>query len=336
LFHTVAPFVHQDVLMYSAAIQGLGNPRAPVLGLAIAAIAFAAGALATAEAHPRCFGAASRDPVHRCHNPRLRRMVSPRPADALLAPVLGVFCTPFKTQISACRFGVAPEKAVRTVALVGDSHAEHWGGALAVVARRLRWSVVSLIRSSCAFTLGTPIRPEGTDDRACVASNRAIIEWLNQHPEITAVVISDHPAQVRRRPHQTKMDAWVAGITEAWNALPATIARIVVIRDVPFTSVSQLACVERAIARRLDAGARCASRRRRALHHDPDVVAARRLHSRRVPVVDLTHFFCGRRRCYPVVGGVLAFRDDSSHITQAFARTLGPFLAARIKRFLPF
>jgi hypothetical protein len=233
-------------------------------------------------------------------------------------------------------FGVAPAKAVRTVALIGDSHAEHWGGALAVVARRLRWSVVSLIRSSCAFTLGTPIRPEGTDDRACVASNRAIIKWLGHHPEITAVAISDHPAAVRRGPHQTKMDAWVAGITQAWNALPATIAHIIVIRDVPFTSVAQLACVERAIARRLDAGSKCAVPRRRALHHDPDVVAARRLHSPRVPVVDLTHFFCSKRRCYPVVGGALAFRDDSSHITQLFARTLGPFLAERIKRFLPF
>jgi hypothetical protein len=169
-----------------------------------------------------------------------------------------------------------------------------------------------------------------------VASNRAIIKWLGHHPEITAVAISDHPAPVRRRPHQTKVDAWVAGITQAWNALPATIAHIIVIRDVPLTSVAQLACVERAIARRLNAGTKCAAPRRRALHHDPDVVAARRLHSPRVPIVDLTHFFCSRRRCYPVVGGALAFRDDSSHITQTFARTLGPFLTARIKRYLPF
>jgi hypothetical protein len=42
-------------------------------------------------------------------------------------------------------------------------------------------------------------------------------------------------------------------------------------------------------------------------------------------VVDLTHFFCGPRRCFPVVGGVLVFKD-ASHITSVFARTLGPFL----------
>lgn len=263
-------------------------------------------------------------------------MVWPRPSDALLTPVLGATCTPISAPITICRFGVPPARAVRTVALVGDSHAEHWGAALAVVAKRFRWSVVSLIRSSCAFTLGTPVRPEGRDDTACLAANRAIIKWLHQHPEITALVMSDHPGPVRRRPHQTRMEAWVAGITHAWNALPATIARIIVIRDVPFVTVPQLACVERAIARRLDAGTKCAAPRRRALHHDPDVVAARRLQSPRVGVVDLTHFFCSRRWCYPVVGGALAFRDDSSHITQVFARTLGPFLLAGIKRFVPF
>ena len=33
-------------------------------------------------------------------------------------------------------------------------------------------------------------------------------------------------------------------------------------------------------------------------------VAARKIHSRQIQVVDLTHFFCGRRVCYSVVGGV--------------------------------
>jgi hypothetical protein len=262
-------------------------------------------------------------------------VVSPKPEDAVLTPVLGASCAPISAPISACRFGVPPERAVRTVALLGDSHAEHWGAALDAVARRLHWSVISLIRSSCAFTLGTPIRPEGTDDRRCVAANRAILDWLPRHPEISAVLMSDHPAQVRRRPHQSKMAAWVSGITRAWNALPASIGRIVVIRDVPFVSVAQLACVDRAARRRLDAGRRCWAPRRRALHHDPDVVAARRLRSRRVPVVDLTRFFCGSRRCYSVVGGALVYRDDSSHITQVFGRTLAPFLAARLGRLLP-
>jgi hypothetical protein len=311
------------------------NRRTFVLGLAIAAIAVAGAGAGPASAHPRCFGAASRDPLHRCHNPALRHTVSPRPSDAVLSPVLGTPCTPIATDIRACRFGVSPARAVRTVALVGDSHAEHWGASVAVVAKRLRWSVVSLIRSSCAFTLGTPIRPEGTDDTACVASNRAILDWLPRHPEISALLVSDHPAQVRRKPHQTKMDAWVAGITGAWNALPAAIGRVVVIRDVPFVSVPQLACVDRAARRRLDAGKRCAAPRRRALHHDPDVVAALRLHSARVGVANLTPFFCSKRSCYPVVGGALAYRDDSSHITQVFARTLGPYLLREIRRLVP-
>jgi hypothetical protein len=62
-----------------------------------------------------------------------------------------------------------------------------------------------------------------------------------------------------------------------------------------------------------------------ALHSDPDVVAAGRLRSPRVQVIDLTRLLCGPRLCYPVVGRVLAYRD-ADHLTRAFAATAGPYL----------
>jgi hypothetical protein len=45
----------------------------------------------------------------------------------------------------------------------------------------------------------------------------------------------------------------------------------------------------------------------------------------RVRLVDLTRFFCDGRRCFAVVGGALVNRDVS-HMTTAFATTLGPYL----------
>ena len=50
-------------------------------------------------------------------------------------------------------------------------------------------------------------------------------------------------------------------------------------------------------------------------------------------VVDLTRQFCGRRYCFPVVGGVLVHRD-ADHLTQLFAHTLGPFVLRRVGRLL--
>ena len=45
----------------------------------------------------------------------------------------------------------------------------------------------------------------------------------------------------------------------------------------------------------------------------------------RTSVVDLTKVFCGRRRCFPVIGGALVFKDVH-HLTPVFSRTLGPIL----------
>ena len=145
------------------------------------------------------------------------------------------------------------------------------------------------------------------------------------------MVVSDHPGPVIALPGQSRMEAWVAGITSAWDALPATIKHIIVIRDVPFIKEDTLACVERAIAKREDAGLTCAVPRAEALHRDPDVVAAEQLHSPRVQIVDLTHFFCGSRWCYPVIGGALVYSDDYDHLTSVFATTLGPFLLDKVE-----
>jgi len=55
------------------------------------------------------------------------------------------------------------------------------------------------------------------------------------------------------------------------------------------------------------------------------MAAARSVRSPNVKRIDLTRFFCDSRRCFSVVGGALV-RHDESHLTQAFAATLGPFV----------
>jgi hypothetical protein len=48
-----------------------------------------------------------------------------------------------------------------------------------------------------------------------------------------------------------------------------------------------------------------------------------------VRTIDMTRFFCDRGPCYPVIGGALVLRDQN-HMTEAFSRTLGPYLQRKI------
>ncbi len=47
----------------------------------------------------------------------------------------------------------------------------------------------------------------------------------------------------------------------------------------------------------------------------------------------MNDFFCDKRRCYPVVGGVLT-HEDSTHMTGIFGGTLAPYLQRAAERIM--
>jgi hypothetical protein len=53
-----------------------------------------------------------------------------------------------------------------------------------------------------------------------------------------------------------------------------------------------------------------------------------------VQFIDMTPYFCDGRKCPPVIGNVIVYRDDS-HITAAYSRTLAPMLARKLQSALP-
>jgi hypothetical protein len=108
------------------------------------------------------------------------------------------------------------------------------------------------------------------------------------------------------------------------DRLPASVRHVYVLRDVPATTVRATACVEGLLHRHRPIGTACASRRSAVVVRDPGVAAAA-ARGPRAKVLNLTRFFCGPSRCYPVVGGVYVHKDDN-HMNAVFASTLGPFL----------
>ncbi|MDQ3678316.1 MAG: hypothetical protein M3401_16215 [Actinomycetota bacterium] len=274
-------------------------------------------------AGPRCFGAASRNPARRCSKPALRRAVIPTPRAATRTPNAHCASAGHIGLVSVCTFGVSPALASTSVAIVGDSHAQHWRGALEVVAQNKRWHGLSITRAGCPLTQARPILPGKTATRNCRLWNSEVQEWFQRHPEVSTVVVAAH-AGARTR------GGTRAGYRAAWHTLPSSVRHIIVIRDTPSIG-KRTGCIRRAVARRKRAGLACAVRRGRGLRRDPHYAAARSMSSTRVHAIDMTRFFCGQRVCFPVIGGALVHKEGA-HMTRAFAGTLGRFLLGAINR----
>ncbi|HET8759161.1 MAG TPA: SGNH hydrolase domain-containing protein [Solirubrobacteraceae bacterium] len=278
---------------------------------------------------PSCFGAASRDPRTPCHNAALRFMVRPRPSIAEITPNEPCDRLPRSGPVHPCAFGVDAASAVRTVALIGDSHASHWRAALHVAALARHWRGISITSGICPVS--EFLRPAHGSRRQCVRWNRAVVRWLTRHPEVSMVV----HAQINSRTSVAvrSYSAEVRGYRRIWKRFPPSVRRIAAIRDDPFVTFDTAGCVMRARARRERPGRACALSRAFSLRRDPLARAASTSRSRRVDLVDLTRYFCGQRRCYPVVGGALVHKD-THHLTRVFARTLGPYLLRRLDTIL--
>ncbi len=278
-------------------------------------------------AQPPCFGAASRDPLHACHNPALNHAVVPTPANAVITP--NAYCDPSGRVdlVSVCAFGATASQATSTIALVGDSHAAHWRGALEVVAQARRWHGVSMTRASCPFTQAAPVLVTAGLTGQCARWNTELRAWFFKHPDVSTVVTSADSATLFS-------GSSAAGYQAAWRGLPASVKRIVVIRDTPRIVSPQAGCVQHAIAVHQPAGVRCAQTRAADLTPDPQVSAVAAMHDPRVALVDLSHYMCDARLCFAVVGGALV-RKDGTHLTRVFATSLGPYLLRAIGRVVP-
>ncbi len=271
---------------------------------------------------PRCFGAASRDAARPCRNPALDRIASPTPDEAPLIP--NADCTPLPREagVPPCSFGWPAAEGRPVVALLGDSHAMHWRAAAEVLAVEREWQGISLARTSCPFTLHPTGRGPG-ENAACARHVRGALRWLRAHPEAQTVVISSHTLPVTA--------ARIADYRATWRQIPASVRRILVIRDTPVIVAPQADCVRRALARGQAPGMRCAQPRSSTVRPDPEAMAARAAGGSRIHLLDFTAAFCGPALCPATVGGALV-RKDGEHLTQAMSLSLGPQLVRAARR----
>jgi hypothetical protein len=281
-----------------------------------------------------CFGAAARD-ARVCAPGAPQRAVVPTPAEARTLPNSPCAAVRGQTQPPVCSFGTPAAQANRTIALVGDSHAGHWRGALTHVAAAKGWHGLSLTHTSCPLQVA--VRDLAEPRRShCAAWKDQVFAWFAAHPEVHTVFVAGLTggSGVMPAKGKSRYATSVAGYAAAWNRLLPTVRHIVVIRDTPKFPADTGRCVERAMRAGKDAGRACARPRTEAMDRDPAIQAAARMPAERVQTVDLSPFFCGPRACFPVVGGGLVLRD-STHMTGVFSSTLGPYLLAAYDRIQP-
>ena len=325
------PISHATLAAITRLAGHIGARGIVVLSLAVCCGPGVLSAHGRGRAQPRCFGAAARDPLHPCRNPRLRLSVTPTPADAVIDP--NAPCTPIERAdlLNVCAFGYKGADARGVVALIGDSHAGHWRAAVEVVARARRWQGISLTRAGCPFSRARARLP-GVREGQCVRWNAEVRDWMARHPGVSTVVVSEHVGgRVVPAGGRSALGTQVLGYTRGWTSLPHTVKRIAVVRDTPRAGTGTLGCVAHAIARRVPAGPACAIPRAWSLSVDPAAIAAQHVRSRRIQLIDMTRYFCSRRMCFPVIGGALVHKD-TGHLTAVYSATLGPFLDRAIAR----
>jgi hypothetical protein len=296
---------------------------------ALAALA-STGTAPAAAASAKCVGAAALDAKRPCTNTSRRFTPSLAKADLVTSSP----CKLLREKPEpVCTFGASASRAKKHVALVGDSHALQWRSALDFVASSQRWQGFSVTAPGCPFSDAVKYLAEGI--RApCVEWYHAVLKWFRHHPEITTVFVSQFaPMPLNLPPGKTELQVKSAGFRRAWSRLPKTVKRIVAIRDTPMTTDGTAPCLREALAAAASPGEACRLPRADVVKQDAAVVTARQLRSKRYGVADLTSFFCDRAFCFPVVGGLLVYRDTFGHITLDYARSLGPYLLRRL-RFL--
>jgi peptidoglycan/LPS O-acetylase OafA/YrhL len=210
-----------------------------------------------------------------------------------------------------CEFGDLA--GTRTLALVGDSHVRMFASPIVSAAKEQGWRVVTYLHNSCTFSL-EPRKMRFAE--ACQEANEKTLAALRADaPDIVVTGIYgdsefDSPS------------GGVDGLVRMWDALHEAGSRVVVLKDAPRPRRDVLECVaDHAVAPQ-----ECAVPRKVAFS-DPGhatIDKAVRL-AADVDLLDLTDRFCGPRRCMPVVGNVMIYRDHN-HITDTYARSLRPYI----------
>jgi peptidoglycan/LPS O-acetylase OafA/YrhL len=232
--------------------------------------------------------------------------------------------------VRPCEFG--NRQGEKFIVLAGDSHAMQYGTALEKVARLHNWRLLVLTKPACPFG-DFPVYYEGWERAECRHWKKEVLKILTaEKPDLMIV----GTARAGLFGQIAAPEKQVAGYKAYWQKFLDAGIRMAVVRDNPLMRggpygwMSPPACVYRF----KDQPKNCENPRHIALEKLKDyLVTAQNEMRDQVSLIDLSDLFCTKEQCPAVIGNILVYRDQH-HVTDAYGKTLAPYLDKIVKKLL--
>jgi hypothetical protein len=228
-----------------------------------------------------------------------------------------------------CHFGSSDPKAAR-IALVGNSHAAQYLPALLEIAKHRNWQITTYLIFECYSVTAPIVFPTNSNRTAnCQRWNADTTRDL-QSGDYDLIVTSNRTFRdLVGVDHNDRYPAQLKAYDSELAAWAATGTPILDIREPPTPRQIAVDCVA---LHENDLSA-CDGTRTETKTVDPQADAAEAMKDPDVQAVDLSHDFCKADTCYSVIGGVIAYFNDT-HITATFCRTLAPDIERAAQKLL--
>lgn len=226
--------------------------------------------------------------------------------------------------LKTCAFG--GQSGSTRVALVGDSHAAQWLGALSALSQERGWRLETYTKSACLFADVDVLDGARRPYDSCAEWNDNLVEEFTgpKRPDVI-ITSSSHTYRavsegVELGPVESR-SAVAEGLAESWSRVTSVGTPVIVILDTPRPRIDVPECV---IKNHPDLEP-CVIDLEAAMEgNTPQVEAISRVEG--ASLIDLTDLICPNGSCPPIMDGILVWRD-SHHLTNTFARGLEPHLA---------
>ena len=223
---------------------------------------------------------------------------------------------------SRCSFG--DRRSRRTMAVVGDSHANQWTPALDAFAKANHWKIVLYSMAACPAGV-YPYEIDPLTSRVYKNCN----EWRNG---VFARIKALKPRAVLLASDLRTIDIDPGGTVQAIHNFQESGARVIYLEDTP--NPERAGSVPDCLAGHPDDVQACSLSRQdpetrldNFIQRRVESAAARRAGA---TLIDPTPWFCTTTTCPPVINDIVVYMDKS-HVTATYIRWLAPVMSAALK-----